>query len=456
MPVLTLEQIITLAPDPSSAKAARELATARKWLSPGQNGTAAWGEFQGSGKKPYQTCINLKETTFKCSCPSRKFPCKHALGLFLLLAAQPEIFSGKEPPDWVSEWLEKRSQRNEKAVFSAEKKKKNSSQTRARREQKREERVRLGLDDLELWLADLMRQGLNNVQTQPQAFWETPASRLVDAQAPGLARRLRGMAIIPGSGEGWQSRLLEQAAELYLLLESYRRLEDLPQPMQEDIRTQIGWTQKREELLQMDGIKDTWMVLGKNLTEERLGNLGRSSFIRIQRIWLLGKISRQPALILNFAAPGQVLETGPLSGTSLEAELVFFPAAFPLRALIKQQTKPAQADISFYGNNSLVQARKAYAAALGINPWLDIFPMCLQDMLPTRTGENWGVKDTEGYFFPFVREFSGAWRLLSLSGGNPLDLFCEWDGSALLPLSVWTDGRMVPLQNKLLGSEVDD
>ncbi|MEM6754868.1 MAG: SWIM zinc finger family protein, partial [Cyanobacteria bacterium P01_C01_bin.38] len=71
----TQEQILALAPDASSAKNGKTLATSRKWSSLGCNEKAAWGEFQGSGKNPYLTRIDLTEPAFKCTCPSRKFPC---------------------------------------------------------------------------------------------------------------------------------------------------------------------------------------------------------------------------------------------------------------------------------------------------------------------------------------------------------------------------------------------
>jgi hypothetical protein len=96
----TTAQILALAPDAASAKAGQGLATARKWLTLGADGQAAWGLCQGSGKDPYQAQIDLTEPAFRCSCPSRKFPCKHGLGLFLLLASSAAAFKEKEPPDW--------------------------------------------------------------------------------------------------------------------------------------------------------------------------------------------------------------------------------------------------------------------------------------------------------------------------------------------------------------------
>ena len=112
--LLTENQVIALAPDPAAAQAGRTLANARYWLRLGLNEQAAWGECQGSGKLPYQTRIDLQNLAFHCSCPSRKFPCKHGLGLGLLLAAGPQQFSSGEPPEWVRQWLLARQQKAER------------------------------------------------------------------------------------------------------------------------------------------------------------------------------------------------------------------------------------------------------------------------------------------------------------------------------------------------------
>ena len=69
----------------------------------------------------------------------------------------------------------------------------------AKREAKRMKRVGSGVEEFELWLCDLIRGGLGRVQSETYAFWDQPASRLVDAQAPGLARRVRALASLPSS-----------------------------------------------------------------------------------------------------------------------------------------------------------------------------------------------------------------------------------------------------------------
>lgn len=203
----TPEQILALAPDAASARAGQGLANARKWSSLGSDDRSAWGLCQGSGKDPYQAQIDLTEPAFRCSCPSRKFPCKHTLGLFLLLAGQPDLFKEKRPPVWVGEWIASRAkraqQRVEKQAQAETEEKAVDPQAQAKRAANREAKVKAGLQELELWLRDLARGGLAAAQSQPPQFWERTAARLVDAQAPGIARLVREMAGMPASGEGW-------------------------------------------------------------------------------------------------------------------------------------------------------------------------------------------------------------------------------------------------------------
>src|SRR5262245_56147828 len=111
----TADAVLALAPDDASAKAARGLTSPAKWPTLGADARAVWGECQGSGSKPYQTQVDLAGPTFKCSCPSRKFPCKHGLALLLLRAAEPRRFpEGAAVPPWVEEWLSGRQERAER------------------------------------------------------------------------------------------------------------------------------------------------------------------------------------------------------------------------------------------------------------------------------------------------------------------------------------------------------
>ena len=115
---LTLEQIAELAPDPSAAAAGKSLSAAKHWPELGRSETALWGKCQGS--TVYQVKVDLAEFAYNCTCPSRKFPCKHVLGVLMLAAQSPEhVKPGDPPPEWVAEWLEKRRAREEKVAAPA-------------------------------------------------------------------------------------------------------------------------------------------------------------------------------------------------------------------------------------------------------------------------------------------------------------------------------------------------
>ncbi len=81
------DSVLALAPDDSSRRAAAALARPAPWDGAGASADLVWGLCAGSGKNPYQVVVDLADPAFKCSCPSRKFPCKHALALLMLWSA---------------------------------------------------------------------------------------------------------------------------------------------------------------------------------------------------------------------------------------------------------------------------------------------------------------------------------------------------------------------------------
>jgi hypothetical protein len=434
----TTEQILALAPDTASAKAGQALTAPHKWSGCGAHEQAVWGLCQGSGKDPYRTQIDLSEPAFRCSCPSRKFPCKHGLGLLLVYAVQPQAFTTAEPPVWVSEWLDSRSKRAgqkaekqvaKQALIQNEEKAPDPN-AQAKRAAAREQKVAAGLRELDLWLRDLVRNGLATAQTQPPSFWERTAGRMVDAQAPGIARLIRELPGVIASGEHWQGRLLERLAKLHLLREGYQRLDSLPPETQADIRATIGWTVNQEALLQQSGVTDLWFVAGQRIEDE--------DRLRVQRTWLFGQQSGRAALVLQFAAPKQSFAQALPVGTLLAAELVFYPSAHPLRALLKDGHQVVELPGAGFPlkAEAPAEARAAYASALARQPWLELFPLVLAGVTPFVRQERWRVRDDESRVWPLAPRYPAGWELLALGGGHPLNLMAEWDGECLWPLAV--------------------
>eukprot|EP01035_Chromulina_nebulosa_P003175 gene3175-4321_t len=258
---LTEEQILALAPDEASKKAGKDLANPNKWVTKAIGDKALWGECQGSGSKPYQTQIDTTNIAFKCSCPSRKFPCKHGLGLLLLYARQPGIFTTtNNMPAWVNDWISKRAEKVEAKVEKAGKPVDEEAQ--AKRLQARHKKVADGIEELLLWLKDIVRNGILQMPEKNSNFFEGMAKRLVDAQAGGLAGMVRALGETNFYTEGWQSIFLDQLLRIYMLAQGYKNSAGLSGLLQQDIRGMIGFTQSQEELKEQEGITDTWLVLG--------------------------------------------------------------------------------------------------------------------------------------------------------------------------------------------------
>lgn len=447
---LTAGQIAMIAPDATTMMAGRKLAVARPWQDLGRSDAAIWGECRGSAL--YQVRVSLPDLATTCSCPSRKRPCKHSLGLLLLAADSPASVPEAEAPPWVAEWLVKRAaaaERRRSPAHAAA----TAAQT-AKRAEQRLARVRAGLDALDLWLCDLMRNGLAELEARPATFWEAQAARLVDAQAPGLAARVRRMAAIPGSAPGWPARLLDQLGRLTLLIEAFARIDSLDPALQDDVRASVGWTLKEDEVIvRGQTVRDHWAVLGQwEEDDERL---------RTQRTWLYGMRGGRHALVLQFSFGGVPFAEALTPGTRLEADLTFWPGAYPQRALIRaRHGEPSRLRQRLPGSPTIDACCAGIAVALARQPWLDRFPCLLTDgtpLPPTGTtalrpagGEPhhavnrpWHVRDATGAVLPLVR--GDHWTLLALSGGAPLDLAGEWNGEALLPLGAIVSGTYYPL-----------
>ena len=437
MSTITPEQALALAPDSSSAQAGKKLAVAKHWKNLGRTVTALWGECQGSAL--YQVRVDLNGMAVKCSCPSRKLPCKHGLGLILLSVNQPDALPEGEPPEWAASWLAKRSAPKEAtpAKESAKSPEKVAAEA-AKRAAKRQKLVEDGLDTLDLWLTDLVRNGIGALEGQPTSFWETQAARMTDAQAAGVATRLRRIAGIPGASDDWPVKLLGELGRLSLLIQAYRRLDTLDEGLREDVRQLIGWTIMQDELAARgEHVADRWTVLGQWIDDQDRG--------REQRTWLLGAQTGRLALVLQFSFANQPFPESFIPGSSFDAELHFYPGAYPLRARVAERSgEPVASHERLPGGESVEAFLRTRAEVVSRQPWLDRLACILRDVTPVCvSADSWWARDQSGVGLPL--EGSDHWRLLALSGGNAVDLIGEWDGETLLPLGMIAEGIYTPL-----------
>lgn len=433
------EKILSLAPDPGTAERAKSVAFARRWLSLQGNGRAIWGTL-GNPADPFRTKVDLKGPAFHCTCPVRRQPCKHGIALLLLFSKNNEAFQPvSQPPDWVSEWLDKRDQRSPappaegNRPASAEPDPAAEEKRRALRE-KRLSQMAEGLALLENWLLDLFRQGLASLEGTAVA-WNELSARLVDAKLGTLARRVRQIPQLMETDD-WPEKVLAELGDIYLLVRAFQRLDQLPDALQADLLGMAGANLKKEEVLaSQPAVADKWLVAGQTQTAEDDSLLSR-------RTWLIGENSRRVAMLLDFSWGGQGFETQWKPGSVLSGDLVYYPAASPLRALMKSFSPSREAFELKLGYGTLEEFARGHAEALSANPWTVPFPAFLLQMVPVFEGGRFFLVDRQRKMLPLQegRE-EDHWKLMAVSAGVPLDAFGVWEENAFLPLSCVAEGR---------------
>ncbi|MDF3301066.1 SWIM zinc finger family protein [Streptomyces tropicalis] len=441
----TADQVLAMAPDDASRTAGRRLGTAGPWSGAGRDGEGAvWGLCRGSGSRPYRTAVDLGDPAgpaFSCSCPSRKFPCKHALGLLLLWAGDDGAVPSGQAPEWAAQWVAGRRGRAETRHAAAAAGAAGGGPAPAdpeaarRRAERRAERITAGATELEQRLADLLRGGLAAAEQAGYGPWEEAAARMVDAQAPGLAARVRELGAIPSSGPGWPARLLEECALLHLLDQGWLRREGLPEDLAATVRARIGLPGGP------DGppLRDRWLVLAQYDTAD--------AKLTTRRIWLHGTASARTVLLLSYGAAGRAPALTLPVGLVLEAEVSARPGTGGLRVTLGEQLVPAAPTRARPPGEPTAHATARYGAALRTDPWLDAVPVTLGRVIPVPVpdGDSWQLADADaGGALPLTataRSRPGLWRLVALSGGAPVTVFGECGHRGFTPLTAWPEGE---------------
>lgn len=472
------DRVHALAPDAASLRAGARLAVSAPWSGCGaQTGAGlVWGDCKGSGAKPYQVTVELPETqgqpAYACSCPSRKFPCKHALGLMLLWSAGG-VPEEDEPPQRVQEWLTARRARAERgearkvaareaearadaeagAIAEPAAARKANQAAADRRAAQRAARIDAGLDDLELWLCDQVRSGLTGLRAAGYRPIDELARRLIDAQAGSVAARVRGLTHCLNSPEDWPERTLTEFALLHLLIQGWRNRAALPAPLAATVRRRIGLAMTAAEIAASgEHASGRWLVLGcRDLAGDKLVE---------RRVWLQRESDGRIAMLLAFAPPGQSFALALPVGAVLDAELAFAPDAVPLRAvLIEHKVLESHSPVPEPGphGGTLDESAASFAAALAADPWTTAVPVVLDSVVPlvgTKT-EAWQIVDAKaGGRIPLlagadavdpVRAEQLCHMLLACGGGHPSPVFGLYRPGGFTPVTVWRDGQAASL-----------
>ncbi len=263
---------------------------------------------------------------------------------------------------------------------------------RRRGEAKRRDKLMSeGLEELDLWLADQLRQGLaNGVDRRPRQLTDF-AGRMVDAQVPGVAGRLRRIAGEIGSLSGAESieRTVEEFGGLHLLIRAWQRRDSLPEDLAATVRSHLGLTVRADDVLATPGVADTWAVVASRVVVE-----GR---LTSQRTWLHGRSSGRWALLLAFATGSARASSPAHPGTEVEATVHFYPGRGQLRVALPDGDLRA-APLTDWDPPVLTarRAREAWRDAVARDPWIEAFPAVVRGRLSRTDARGCALADETG------------------------------------------------------------
>jgi hypothetical protein len=416
---LTRTAIETMAPDQGALAAASALLKPAKWPLRATSGNLIWGECQGSGANPYRVMADVEDPGSKCTCPSRKFPCKHALALMWMYVEDRAAFRTADVPEWVTEWMSRRRKgaalaaarvpaegKSLDAARVAEAPKPADPAAEARRIAAAEKRaaetrrgVRAATEDLELWISDQLRAGLPGFLGEASEHCRRIAARLVDAKAGALASRIDEMPsrLLELPAEERADAAIAELGKLVLLARAWRAAPEDP-----ELRREVIGSETREEVLNDPAsprVDSIWEVLGERIATRRDGLVSVAT-------WLLnlGDGPQRFALLLDFFPASAGRRSGAfVPGERFQAELAYYRGRHPYRAVIAARSSAA-AEAGAWPVVPACEPLGAFADRMLEAPWLIEAPLLLPAgrVAQDSGGRNWWRAETDGVALPIT------------------------------------------------------
>lgn len=471
--MLVESHITALAPDQQVASAGRKLAAPANWSNLGTDGRALWGECKGSAV--YKVKADLSDFVTNCSCPSRKFPCKHGVGLLLLCAGPNGMPASAAPPEWVTEWLAKRDKKaaqqaaGDSAVAdqggaggqAAPKPRRRVSPKAA---DNRREEMLAGIAQFEQWLDDLVDQGLANSSNLRADVIER-ARRLVDAKAGGLAGQVQAIANEISSATWTMAHTVTALGQCAMIADAFTRLDELSEELRHDIAAMTGIPTSEADVLETgEHVTDAWRVVATGQ--------GTAGSVTEHRTWLRGVESGRDALILQFAPRRTAPKHKFAMGMVYRGEVAFYPGADGARVTpvanleIVGQWMPggvacmgqedvfeklgsasqAASDTIRFDGGTLDHMLDTWASILSRQPLRSRMGYVLSDVTPVDANAGTStivLRTREGR--RIAATCAAPLVLSCISGGWPLTVCGEWNGRHFEICGAFGSGRLVNL-----------
>ncbi|MFB9327531.1 SWIM zinc finger family protein [Paenibacillus aurantiacus] len=232
MMTVTEAFVDSIALNAAAAKNGRDLVKKNSFaaLNQSEDGTLLFGACKGSGKEPYRCSADFakpESPVYRCSCPSRQFPCKHVLGL-LYAYAQGRAFENAAVPDDIAEKREKAEKREEKREEKRQAEAEGAAEGAAPRKKTNKaalaKKIAAQLEGVELarkLALQIAQGGIASVDAAMVRLLERQMKELGSYYVPGLASSAESLVSLLRRAEGREAvytEAMDQLTALYALL----------------------------------------------------------------------------------------------------------------------------------------------------------------------------------------------------------------------------------------------
>ncbi len=224
MEQLTEAYVDSLALNSAAIKNGKDLVKKNSFplLCKSEDASVIFGECKGSGKDPYRCSVDWAKEgnpVFRCTCPSRQFPCKHNLGLMYAYTSGKSFETAPVPQDLAEkrEKAEKREEKKKETAVSdapAAKRKTNKAALTKKIAAQLE-----GIAIAEKLLLQLTQQGFGSLDKKVLQTADEQAKQLGNYYIPGIQIALRQLTELFRS-ENERETVYTQAIEQLTMLHS--------------------------------------------------------------------------------------------------------------------------------------------------------------------------------------------------------------------------------------------
>lgn len=504
------EQVEAIAPSPAALSAARPLTTVTKWAGLGADDRAVWGSCRGTGAEPYDTMVDHIGVASRCTCPSRRHPCKHVLALLLLWCHGDVPYSGA--PTNVANWMQTRplpvpDTPDPDGSTAAPTDVSGDGAGRDVGDAAGKDAAQGAGDVVGDPCGDPGRDAGGDLggdlggvagpagestsgedplpaddvaDPVPEPDRDRARDERVERMFAGLTEldrwlddRMRSGLADPALAKyaTWDelaARLVDaQAGSLANRIRRLAGLVGAAPDWHSDVLAELGLlhllAQAGRRLGSLPGPLADSVATTVGWQVRRADVLGgvpdtdtwvvaarsdtREDRIEVRRHWLRGVASGRWALVLSFAAYRQSLDTSLTVGTAIAADLHRYPGP-ALRALIGvRHGEPSEP--ARPPAVDIVSACGEIGTLLAAEPWLDRVPFTVTASIAA-DGSTFALADDTGTL-PLIAAGRPLATLLAVAGGRAVDVTCEWTPHGVVPLTLHVDDRSIDI-----GPRADD